>query len=159
MKASQRKGVKQHLLRLNDISWTMPRLAGREAASVLVCCLSWIFMLDYLGWLFQPLYLRAHVWVQYWLQWCCFWSLQGVLQHLLGMNPSSTGRGTCTPSFCPRTCSPSAHGASLCLQKPQIRCTLQGHISAGLVSGVALEKVHFVPSVIISTAVKCYHSI
>lgn len=77
----------------------------------------------------------------------------------VGMNPSSTGRGTCTPSFCPRTCSPSAHGASLCLQKPQIRCTLQGHISAGLVSGVALEKVHFVPSVIISTAVKCYHSI
>jgi len=48
-KASQRKGVKQHLLRLNDISWTMPRLAGREAASLLVCCLSWIFMLDYLG--------------------------------------------------------------------------------------------------------------
>lgn len=48
-KASQRKGVKLHLLRLNEISWTVARLTAREAFSLLVWCLSWVFMLDYLG--------------------------------------------------------------------------------------------------------------
>lgn len=56
-------------------------------------------------------------------------------------------------------CNPSACGASLCLQKPQIRCTFQGYISAGLVSAVALKKAHSVSKVIISTALKHYHSI
>lgn len=48
-KAGQRKVKIQHLLRLRKISWTVPKLAAREAASLLVRCSSWVFILDYLG--------------------------------------------------------------------------------------------------------------
>lgn len=48
-KAGQGKVQIQHLLRLRKISWTVPRLVAREAASLLVRCSSWVFILDYLG--------------------------------------------------------------------------------------------------------------